>query len=779
LDMSRANTMIPNTTTHITDEFESSLVRTMIASIHASYSLSLTSIGSMMEHMDGAIAGSVPRLMKVCLRIMMRLFETGAWSRRRLTDAIHTTRLPRLTAHLQASSSTSIKPYSYEPTGDGKVHGIRNYGQTCFLNSVLQSLAASEPFGAYLERVVEMYQERMEFESSYNSSSLSPDNQDQDVEESITTLSLSEIVLRLLRQVNGRTSECHGDETEIDPRVILQVVGKGHSQFRARYGSGSVGKEQQDAQELLQALVGIIVEDAKLDSTSSVSPSLFSAATSLMHLEKSGDYNNDDDDDDGGLTIMECLRDRNRNKESEILGRMVDQEPLEVSVLGASELRADTDLRDTTTKTNGHNGGAHNGGASPLLDHSMDINKRSELPSMTDPREEKKQEEFELRIPRVCSEENLHIDVLPPISAVRTTSMAPHSLENLSDVSKSSSTMTNAMNIMLSTISSISSSPFSGWMGSALQCRTCKHVRPIQNTPFFDIPVVPEAVSRYFASVSSTAARGDPPRKHSHASPGPPCRLEDCLKEFTCVERVQDVECRCCTLRAETVEWQEEVDMLQGAVSALLARAKRTGSDVGEDENEHVQSLLDELTNAQSRLNVLRNTSPDDEVPLDTIFGSEEEDFMGGETKERRLQRGEALKCLLITRLPSILCIHVQRRYYDPMANRMSKTLQHVLFPEYLDVSPYCAYSEFGSTNARWGGSFPERPSSGTRAPIHYRLVSVIEHRGNAFHGHYVSYRRDPTNHGSWLFISDCKVMSVSWQDVQQCQAYMIFYEAM
>jgi ubiquitin C-terminal hydrolase len=712
---------------------------------------------STMENLDFAFAASGTRLMGVLMKMMIRLLETGAW-KRLLTDAIHSARLPRLTAQIDQTSArgTMIKPYSYEPNGNGRVHGIKNYGQTCFLNSVLQSLAASAPFWAYLERVVEMYQDRIDFESYTLPLSLSASD------EELTTQSLSEILLRILRQVDGKTSQCYGDETEIDPRILLQVIGKQHSQFRAKYGSGSVGKEQQDAQELLQALVGIIVEDAKLDSASSVSPSLFSPP-SMMNLDETGDSN--DDDDDGGLTIMDCLREMKRNQESEILGRTVDKEPLEVSVLGESESLADSDVRDIT-KRNGRNSGL--AGASPLLD---EIGERSELPS---PTEEKKQEDFELHIPRACSGENLHSDVLP-MSAVRT-SMVPDAVENLSTVSKTS-TMTNAMNIMLSTISSISSSPFSGWMGSALQCRTCKHVRPIQNTPFFDIPVVPEAVSRYFASVSSTAARGDPPRKHNHSSPGPPCRLEDCLKEFTCVERVQDVECRCCTLRSETKEWQEEVDMLQGAISALLARAKRTGIDL-EDENEHVQGLQDELTTAQSRVNVLRNTSPDDEVPLDTIFGPEEDDFMGGETKKRRLQRGEALKCLLITRLPSILCIHVQRRYYDPIANRMSKTLQHVIFPEYLDVAPYCAYSEFGSTNARWGGSFPERPSSGARAPLSYRLISVIEHRGNAFHGHYVCYRRDPRT-GSWLFISDCTVLSVNWQDVQQCQAYMLFYEAM
>jgi ubiquitin C-terminal hydrolase len=726
-------------------------------------------VGSMIENLDGAIAGSVTRLMGVFMRIMMRFLETGAW-RRRITMAMAgATRLPRLTALSlsPASQSRSHTRAPHEQNGDGLVHGIRNYGQTCFLNSVLQSLAASEPFVAYLERVVEMYQERIDFES------WKTPLPDQGTEE--TMLSLSEILSRLLREVNGQSKH---DNNNIDPRAVLQVVGKEHSQFRARYGSGrsinSVGKEQQDAEELLQALVGIVVEDARLDSASSVSPSLF--IPSLLDLEQ----DNCNCDDDEVLTIMSCLRDRNRNKkESDIslLGQIVvdKKEPLlEVSMLGESESRSVSDLhlREGTTKTNGHN---HNGASALLVDHCRikPVENRSELPSsLTDQREEKKQEEFELHVPQVYSEENLHIDV--PMLTVRTS--AADSVESISDVSKDS-TMTNAMHIMMSTISSISSSPFSGWMGSALQCRACKHVRPIQNTPFFDIPVVPEAVSSYFASVSSTAARGDPPRKHSHASPGPPCRLEDCLKEFTCVERVQDVECRCCTLRAETTEVQEEVDMLQGAVSALLARAKRNGSEVV-DENEHVKSLRDELIIAQSRLNLLSSTSPDDEGPVDTIFGPVEDEFMGRETKERRLKRGEALKCLLITRLPSVLCIHVQRRYYDPLANRMSKTLQHVIFPEYLDVAPYCAYSEFGSTNARWGGTFPERPSSRGRAPIRYRLVSVIEHRGNAFQGHYICYRRDPSN-GSWLFISDSKVISVNWQDVQQCQAYMLFYEAM
>ena len=59
-----------------------------------------------------------------------------------------------------------------------------------------------------------------------------------------------------------------------------------------------------------------------------------------------------------------------------------------------------------------------------------------------------------------------------------------------------------------------------------------------------------------------------------------------------------------------------------------------------------------------------------------------------------------------------------------------------------------------------------------------YRLQAIIEHRGDAFGGHYVCYRRDPSN-GRWLYISDDTVRSCDWSDVRRCQAYMLFYEAL
>jgi ubiquitin carboxyl-terminal hydrolase 30 len=56
----------------------------------------------------------------------------------------------------------------------------------------------------------------------------------------------------------------------------------------------------------------------------------------------------------------------------------------------------------------------------------------------------------------------------------------------------------------------------------------------------------------------------------------------------------------------------------------------------------------------------------------------------------------------------------------------------------------------------------------------------VVEHRGGAYSGHYVCYRRrSKANGADWLFVSDQDVRSVSWDEVRGCQAYMLFYEAM
>lgn len=298
----------------------------------------------------------------------------------------------------------------------------------------------------------------------------------------------------------------------------------------------------------------------------------------------------------------------------------------------------------------------------------------------------------------------------------------------------------------------------------------------------------------------------------------PPCTLEECLTDFTQVEQVQDVECGNCTLQKHLTEWQEEVELLRGAVESLERKRKtkqpppdsRSKSNRGgADNHDRLDGMRSELKDAERKWRYLLSKQQDpDEYDPRMISSSLWPSYDDGGTEEPlTMLRSPALKCLVLTRLPSVLCLHAQRRCYDPTTDRMSKTTQHILFDEVLDLAPFCAFggnvnawSFFASrkdgsrTTATTGGHAPQNgitKEGRQHKPILYRLTSVIEHQGNAFGGHYVCYRRLPTtstgslagtanhhNSSSWYYCSDNVVQEVPWSRVRQAQAYMLFYEA-
>uniref|UniRef100_A0A7S0UJH5 ubiquitinyl hydrolase 1 n=1 Tax=Pseudo-nitzschia delicatissima TaxID=44447 RepID=A0A7S0UJH5_9STRA len=233
--------------------------------------------------------------------------------------------------------------------------------------------------------------------------------------------------------------------------------------------------------------------------------------------------------------------------------------------------------------------------------------------------------------------------------------------------------------------------------------------------------------------------------------------------------------------------------MLKGAVETMERRilnrtkgSKTNGTDKNARELqslEETKCLREDLAKVETRLMELKIEDPDqgdDDKPSDDCDSCDDEDFFFGATDPRDktpMQRCRAKKCLLLTRTPSVLCCHIQRRYYDPFNGNMEKCVQFVEFPQFLDLSPYCAYGPLAITPWVAGSLRKESKTHAKHGNMPYQLQSVIEHRGNAFGGHYVSYRRDHT--GSWFCISDSLVTPVSWREVQTCQAYMLFYEAL
>ena len=127
--------------------------------------------------------------------------------------------------------------------------------------------------------------------------------------------------------------------------------------------------------------------------------------------------------------------------------------------------------------------------------------------------------------------------------------------------------------------------------------------------------------------------------------------------------------------------------------------AKQMSSQVAMEivaHNSQTKHVLDDLVAIETQLEYLSRLSPDDDRPLykgmtatTTIVGLEETPTTPTKIP---FKRSDAFKCLLLTRLPSILSIHVQRRYFDPNTGKSSKTMQHISFPEMLDISSFCAY---------------------------------------------------------------------------------------
>mmetsp|Transcript_7255 Transcript_7255/g.17703 ORF Transcript_7255/g.17703 Transcript_7255/m.17703 type:complete len:938 (-) Transcript_7255:3057-5870(-) len=666
-----------------------------------------------------------------------------------------------------------------------RIVGLPNQGQTCFLNSVLQSLASLESFLTYLDDIT-LYQEGLTMVTRASRSSSSKEGStlydDDEVEGGLHTMqseqSFSRQLLTLLHSINSINEEEDDEVLErnpknrfflnrrwhqrVEPKKILKQIGESHGQFKSSYA------EQQDAQELLQALLSVVIADGQLEQGS--------GSGGCGSVSGSNDNSIDaiSSDEDELLTSVlaaidnssTCLGDDQRDIVSNI-NIHTDVKPIDdalslsgfLSVVGEQQ-------KNETDVSNGDS------------IHSVVSLNPSPIPTYSS-HEEKKQEQVDF------SHISHHVD-----GPVRGSNSVGKSFEPQSSKVKAHN--------LLKKVSSISPSPLSGWIGSTIRCCKCMHVRPIRNAPFFDVPLtptsIPDFLGRAYGPVKATAPNSPAVK---------PCSLEQCLADFTSVERVDDVECRNCTIQREIENFEEERVMLKEAVETtekriLLQLAKHAKNGPSETENPGLESILEtkhlreELSKVELRLQQLKTMDPDeDEFSSFDSHGDECTDVLLGLEKGNaiEIERTVAQKCLFFTRMPAILCCHIQRRYFDPFSERMQKCIQSVRFPQILDLSEFSAYNPQATASWAAGSSSPVANCGESKQhdndmfrdlyskdKLSYRLQSVIEHRGNAFGGHYISYRRDSS--GSWYQISDATVTKVSWKDVQSCQAYMLFYEA-
>ncbi|XP_057841225.2 ubiquitin carboxyl-terminal hydrolase 2 isoform X2 [Cryptomeria japonica] len=131
----------------------------------------------------------------------------------------------------------------------------------------------------------------------------------------------------------------------------------------------------------------------------------------------------------------------------------------------------------------------------------------------------------------------------------------------------------------------------------------------------------------------------------------------------------------------------------------------------------------------------------------------------------------EAIKRYLISKAPSVLVIQL-KRFTQDLWGRLSKLSGHVTFQERLDIRPYLD---------------PRCPDKDNCV---YYLRGVVEHMGTMRSGHYVAYVRccedenyqDAGRDGQpekslWYYASDSHVRRISFSEVLQSEAYLLFYE--
>jgi ubiquitin C-terminal hydrolase len=651
--------------------------------------------------------------------------------------------------HRIFSSSTTATTTTSPPT----VQGIPNYGQTCFLNVVLQSLASLDSVMAYVEWIA-MEQQRLQQQPTL------PLSTKHYRKKTPTTTTVSQLLLPLLHSLNGQHSS---SADNMDPRELLWRIAQKNTQFQTRpYGlfgfsspAHSTG-EQQDAQELLQALLEMMIVDAKLQDPPT--------QKQLQQQQQQQHENNHSSEhihhsslvvapsQMSGMSLSSMLLSLEEKKDEEYILQENEDEVL--TVLSDRWMSPRTSSNNSLCGDEPH-------AADSAWNHVHMVDATGILSS------------YDANKQRHSADDNHNYSSLSSSFLSTTSTVVTSNSRDLSQLHQPPSTPLSAsMQIMLSTISSTTKTPLSCWTGSLVQCQTCHVNRGIRNQEWRDIPIVPTALR-------------NPAMMQASQSPLPPCRLHECLQNFTQVERVTGVDCGFCTLQRDIRHWQGEVDLLRGAVESLERRStKKTNATNAGSILEQGELLRLELEDAEAKVRYLMQQDPDDYDPRSWDKGD------GGDN-DRTMIRSDALKCLVLTRLPSVLCLHVQRRYYDHAGGRMCKTLQHVYFDEMLDLAPYCAYGG-GNINAQhfFAANNPLhehlRETQPCPSTIWYRLTSVIEHKGNAFGGHYVCYRRLPAHlqtkgcdDKKWYYCSDDAIHVVRWDQVQRAQAYMLFYEAM
>ena len=138
------------------------------------------------------------------------------------------------------------------------------------------------------------------------------------------------------------------------------------------------------------------------------------------------------------------------------------------------------------------------------------------------------------------------------------------------------------------------------------------------------------------------------------------------------------------------------------------------------------------------------------------------------------------MKSQSFAKLPTCLCLHIQRTAFDGI--RAYKRREKVTFPFFLQMDQFI-YSKQLCNKLSEASNRPQRASTCT-TPVDdkknsYSLCAVICHLGDIESGHYICYRKCimPGGKVRWFCTSDAEVNQVTLEVVMSANPYILLYE--
>ncbi|KAK2754495.1 hypothetical protein FQN54_006896 [Arachnomyces sp. PD_36] len=263
--------------------------------------------------------------------------------------------------------------------------------------------------------------------------------------------------------------------------------------------------------------------------------------------------------------------------------------------------------------------------------------------------------------------------------------------------------------------------------------------------------------------------------------------VRDCLDDYTSLEPIEGVECAKCTLLRNK-------DQLERLLTQIA-------SDAQVETENGPPGLSEALKNsAESRLKAVQEALEEEAFSEETLSKKCHIPSRSRVTSTKSRQA-------IIARAPQSLVIHVNRSVFNEMTGAQTKNPAEVKFPKILNLDEWClgAKSSYRDGNASelWGidpseSMLPNPGASVEHLGRHYELKALITHYGRHENGHYICYRKYPTDlfpetspgaipesedskepTERWFRLSDDDVAVMNEEDVmKQGGVFMLFYEA-